>query len=278
MRSPLLYPLLMAFNRIAYPLVKKGWPVITNTFFNKPFRTILPSGTDVVLNGIKSHDSEIRLAEYLVLELKEGDTFIDVGAHYGYYSLLAASIVGKKGKIFSIEASGSTYKILKKNIEYDENIESTNMAAGDSTGSITFYEYPGPYAEYNTTVQGIYVNQPWYRSVKETINTVQILVLDDLIKQKGIENAFIKIDAEGGEAAVLRGLQKSLKEKNLILAVEYLLTSGGSSHHHDAVDILYRDHYKGHAILSGGELKPIENIDRYLAESGLSSDNIIFKR
>lgn len=274
--APLLYPSLMLFNHAWYPFFKKGLYTKADTFFGLPMRTLLPSGTDVMLNKIKSHDSEIRLTKYLTLVLQEGDMFIDVGAHYGYYSLLASALVGDSGKVFSIEASGSTYSDLKENVDLYKNIKSFHAAAGDSPGTITFYEYPGPYAEYNTIVPNAYTHEKWFRSVKEKTNTVPILILDDLISSEQIEKAVLKIDVEGGESSVLRGLQSALKEKNLIIAMEYLLPKKERKLHQESAAILFKNGYKSHAISSDGHVIRIDDIDLYLRSTGLDSDNIIF--
>ena len=275
-RAPLLYPSLMVFNYILYPVFKRGIYGKANTFFDIPMRTLLPSGTDIMLNGIKSHDSEIRLTKYLARELHEGDIFIDVGAHYGYYSLLASALVGTTGKVYSIEASVSSLDNLQENVSPYKNIQTFHAAAGDAPGTITFYEYPGPYAEYNTIVAGAYANEKWYSTVKEKKNEVPILILDNLIKTEGIEKAFIKIDVEGGESSVLRGLHTSLKEKQLTIAMEYLLPKTKIGLHQEAAGMLYDDGYKSYGITLDGNLAPVTNIDGYLLEKKMNSDNIVF--
>ncbi|MBK9983415.1 MAG: FkbM family methyltransferase [Saprospiraceae bacterium] len=275
-RAPFLYPALMLFNYAWYPFFKKGVYVKANTFFGLPLRTLLPSGTDVLLNKIKSHDSEIRLSKYLTLVLQEGDVFIDVGAHYGYYSLLASVLVGNSGKVYSIEASASSFSELKENVDPLKNIIPYHAAAGDSPGTITFYEYPGPYAEYNTIIPGAYTNEKWFQTVKEKTNTVPMLILDELIRNEQIEKAVLKIDVEGGESSVLRGLQSALKEKKLIIAMEYLIPKEGKKLHQESAEILFKSNYKSYAISSDGNLEYIDDIDLYLRHSGMDSDNIIF--
>lgn len=272
----MLYPSLMLFNYVWYPLFKRGLYGKAVPFFGLPMRTLLPSGTDVMLNKIKSHDSEIRLTKYLTLLLQEGDVFIDVGAHYGYYSLLASVLVGNSGKVFSIEASGSSYSDLKENVDPYKNIKALHAAAGDTPGTITFYEYPGPYAEYNTIIPNAYTHEKWFHSVKEKTNTVPILILDDLISSEQIDKAILKIDVEGGESFVLRGLQSALKEKKLIIAMEYLLSKEGSKLHQESAEILFNANYKSHAISPDGNLVHIDDIDLYLRNSEMDSDNIIF--
>jgi FkbM family methyltransferase len=230
----------------------------------------------VMLNKIKSHDSEIRLTKYLTLVLQDGDVFIDVGAHYGYYSLLASVLVGDSGRVFSIEASGSSYADLKENVDPYKNIKPLHAAAGDAQGTITFYEYPGPFAEYNTIVPNAYINEKWFQSVKEKTNTVPILIIDDLLRSEQIDKAILKIDVEGGESSVLRGLQSALKEKKLIIAMEYLLSKGGSKLHQESAEILFKNDYKSYAITQDGNVQGIDDIDLYLRHSGIHSDNIIF--
>ncbi len=278
LRTPILYPSLMIFNQVLYPLLKRGIYYKTDTFFGLPIRTLLPSGTDIVLNKIKSHDSEIRLSKYLTKVLQPGDVFVDVGAHYGYYSLLASALVGNIGRVYGIEASQSSYNNLKENVESFNNIQIFHAAAGDKPGMVTFFEYPGPYAEYNTTVPGAYIDQKWFRHVKQTVNTVPILLLDDLFINEKINAAILKIDVEGGESSVLRGLTSALREKQLTIAMEYLSSTGPGSHHREAADILYKAGYQSYSIASEGELIPVSLIDKYLADHKLNSDNIIFKK
>jgi FkbM family methyltransferase len=274
--SPVSYPLLLAFNKVVYPISKKGINVKARTFFCRPFNTLLPAGTDILLNGIKAHDSEIRLTRFLVNELKQGDAFIDVGAHYGYYSLLASSLVGSEGTVYAIEPSVDSFGILEQNTSTYPNIISYKKAVSDARGQITFYEYPGPYAEYNTTVKNAYADTPWIKHVKETVNRVETILLDDIMDDGHLDRATIKIDAEGGELAVLKGLIKSLKDKNLIVIMEYLESADSDSLHHQAVRLFEKHNYLPHAIRPDGTLSILQDIDLYLKETKLDSDNLVF--
>jgi FkbM family methyltransferase len=274
--APVKYPLLMGYNKVLYPLLKRGVFVHAKTFFGIRIKTLLPAGTDILLNGIKSHDSEIRLTKFLTRNLQEGDTFIDVGAHYGYYTLLASAMIGERGHVYSIEASAHSFGILRENTKSRRNILIYHNAAGEAPGEIVFYEYPGPLAEYNTIVKGAYADKAWIRNVKQTINKVQTVVLDDLIKANQISKAVIKIDVEGGELSVIKGLASSLDQCDLTIVMEYLLSDDLSSPHHQAVGLLVANGYKAHAIDAEGNLKALAVIDQYLKDSGLDSDNLVF--
>ena len=131
MNSPIRYPLAMVFSKIAYPLLKKEWYKKVIPFFGTTMTIALPSGTDILINGIKSHDSEIRLSKFLTRHLNPGGIFIDIGAHHGYYSLLASSLVGAKGKVFSVEASHHSFELLRLNTIHHPAISIFHNAAGD---------------------------------------------------------------------------------------------------------------------------------------------------
>src|SRR4030042_7144688 len=52
--------------------------------------------------------------------VKEGDVVLDMGANIGYFTILAARLVGKKGKVYSFEPEPRNYSYLKKNIELNK--------------------------------------------------------------------------------------------------------------------------------------------------------------
>ena len=277
LRSPILYPFLMVYNYLLYPILRRGIFVKVDPFFEIPMQTLLPSGTDLLLNGIKSHDSEIRLAKFITLQLNPDDVFIDVGAHYGYYTLLASSLIGH-GRVFAIEASSTSFEFLRENTEEVSNVQLLHAAAGDQQGEIIFYEYPGPYAEYNTTVKDAYTEQPWLKKIRQKTVSVPVIILDDLIRNEKIEKAFIKIDVEGGEASVLRGLRHSLAEKELLIAMEYLASDKEVNPHAMAADMMKEAGYRAHQIDPDGKLIPLDDIDHYLKEKKIGSDNVVFAK
>lgn len=69
--------------------------------------------------------------ELILSCLKEGDVFLDVGANIGYYSILGGKIVGKNGRVISVEPIDSTARILKYNIKLNKlkNVKVIQKAA-----------------------------------------------------------------------------------------------------------------------------------------------------
>jgi FkbM family methyltransferase len=276
--QPVLYPGLMVFDYAIYPNTHRSVSIQTKTFFGIPMKTVLPSGTDIRLHRIKAHDSEIRFAKFLVRYLKEGELFVDVGAHYGYYSLLAIALTGPTGKVYAIEASAASADILRENTSAYSNIRIIQAAASDHRGHITFYEYPVPYAECNTTVKDAYAGQKWIKKIRQIENRVPTVLVDDLLAQEGITKAMFKIDAEGGETAVLKGMVHSLKTLDLRVVMEYHYTPGKVSVHEEAVRVLKDCGYAAHGIDIDGKIFAVPDIARYLESKKLESDNLVFRK
>lgn len=64
----------------------------------------------------KGKNLEPSTTELLKHLLKRSDLFVDIGANIDYYSLLAVSILGTSGKVYSFEPSQQTYNRLRENI------------------------------------------------------------------------------------------------------------------------------------------------------------------
>ena len=108
LHAPGRYIYAIGFRTLVYARTRRGVFRQVNTFFGVPMQVVLPAGTDLYLTGGKTHDSEIRLARLLLETLRPGDDFVDVGAHFGYFALLAAQLVGPTGRVRAYEASAST--------------------------------------------------------------------------------------------------------------------------------------------------------------------------
>lgn len=276
--SPFTYPVTMAFNKVFYPLTKKEWFKTVTPFFDAPLTIALPSGTDILFHGIKAHDSEIRLSKFLTKKLDLGDVFIDIGAHHGYYTLLAASRVGENGKVMAIEASQHSFDLLQRNTARHSNVRVFHNAAGEAPGEIVFYEYPGPYAEYNTIIKGAYDQAKWKQKAKEIVTRVNTITLAEIIDENKISKAVIKIDVEGGEYSVLKGMGHFLQNENFIIIMEYLYSEDDKNTHHHATHFLKQNGYVCYSINHAGELVVVDHIDNYMISKSFTSDNLVFRK
>src|SRR5436190_23258831 len=71
------------FKKLVYQRTHEGKIIRTNTFFGDHMYIMLPASLDIFFFGLKSHASEIALSRYIVNNLREGDAFLDIGAHFG---------------------------------------------------------------------------------------------------------------------------------------------------------------------------------------------------
>jgi len=273
---PIKYIDAISFREFRYKKTKKEKEISCSTFFGTEMNVLLPSSTDIYLTGGKSHDSEIRLARYIINTLNQGDTFMDIGAHYGYFSLLASSIVGDGGRVISFEAAPKTYRILNKNASKVSNINVHNNAVSDTTGTLSFYEFPNLYSEYNTLDVSQFENEEWYKNSKPQEIKIESIVLDNFLTQTNTNPTLIKIDVEGAEYKVISGMKNHLHNNNPIIVMEYLSDDRSNDMHIQAERHLHSENYNSFLIDKKGHLIKADNISQYLQSNNLESDNVVF--
>lgn len=137
--------------------------------------------------------------------LKPGDNFVDVGAHVGYYSLLAARLVGETGRVFSFEPEPQNYELLVKNVRANayKNIMTVQRAIGDQPGQMPLFLSSVDNGLHSLFQLGL----PKHGNV-----TVEVTTLDDYFGAIGWpEIALVKVDIEGGESAALEGMRELIR-------------------------------------------------------------------
>jgi FkbM family methyltransferase len=167
--------------------------------------------------------------------VKEGEVVVDLGANIGYFTLLAAKLVGKNGKVFSLEPEPRNYGYLKKNIEINDykNVVAVQKAVSDKNGKTRLY-----ICDYDTghhTINKFEGVRAYARGrlVKEKSIEIETVTLDEFFKGKEELIDVIKMDVEGAEALVLAGMDNILKKnKKLQMFIEFfplLIKKMGSS-------------------------------------------------
>ena len=283
MHNPFRYLSAQFFRTVFFPLSKKGTLRQADTFMEHPLSILLPSGMDIYLTGGKTHDSEIRLAHFLIQFYKKGQptTFIDIGAHVGYFSLLVSCIVEQispNGRIYTFEAAKGTFDLLKQNLKNRKNIQVFHNALTDEEMDLTFYEFPVLYSEYNTLHVGQFENEKWYQKFKPEKNIVKGRTLDSVVKEFDIKNPLVKIDTEGAEAQVIGGGREFLTLQNPTIIMEFLTDKTKNEGHFKAFDMLKEMGYNAYFIKNDGDLELLKEINSYFIEKGLDSDNFVFMK
>lgn len=274
--APGRYISAQAYKWLVYRYTHKGMAATARTFFGSTMHLVLPAATDIYLTGGKTHPSEIRLARYLVNNLEAGGQFLDVGAHFGYFTQLAACLVGEAGRVLSIEASPATYSVLQKNVVAHEQVIALNLAATDAPGEMSFHEFPVLLSEYNSLLGGQYEDESWYKDNKP--NSVKITGRDitNVLADEQLVPTHIKIDVEGAEHMVVRGGLPFFEQHHPVVIIEYIANPEKNTGHKKAVALLRDLGYRAHVLNPLGEPVICTDIVGHLKKTGWESDNIIF--
>jgi len=148
--------------------------------------------------------------------IKKGDIVVDVGASIGYYTLIAAKIVGDTGKVFAFEPESKNFEILKKNVEINKynNVTLEQKAVSDVNGKINLYLSKG--IGFHSTINP---------DTTTPIIPIESVKLDDYFRELNLIDKidFVKIDVEGAEFRVLNGMNTILEQsKNLKIFTEFM--------------------------------------------------------
>ena len=239
----------------------------TNLFFGKKMRLPLHDEAIKYLYFFGSlQKTEIQLIVFLIKNLSETDVFYDVGANYGFYSLLAKE-VAPDCAVHVFEPQASLQEYLQQNLPA---VKRNQIALTDTVGSIDFYEGfdTGASGKSSTKLESVSSRKETYQKV-----TVESTTLDEYIKTNAIPT-FIKIDVEGAEISVLRGARQLLKKHKPTIAMEVWLGNKQQDDTHKATDLLLSLGYKEYDIDSSGELTEITPSN----EKGRSYVNRVFKK
>ncbi len=275
--DPFKYLFAIFYRRFIYPGSRKEVNKKAKLFFGSEMNIALPAATDIYLTGGKTHDSELRLARFLLHYLNRNDHFLDVGAHFGYFSMLASTIVGPGGKVVAFEAASKNFSILQSNASANR-FSALHEAVSDKMGNLTFYEFPNLYSEYNTMEITQFENEPWFKEYKPTEVRVRALTIEDIIKQYDIHPHIIKIDVEGAEYKVIRGATQYFTYHNPYFVMEYLAESRSNEAHQKAVKLMRSLDYTTFIIAQDGVLEEVEDIDSLMMINNLDSENVVFKK
>ena len=143
--------------------------------------------------------------------LHEGDWALDVGANVGHYALRMSELVGATGRVVAFEPVPETFALLAANARQfpHENVSLLNVAASDVAG-IAGFDIPSLEAGMPNYYQA-------HMSASASLS-VMTLPIDALSIPYRV--ALAKIDVEGHELAVIRGMRKLLQRDHPVLIVE----------------------------------------------------------
>lgn len=153
---------------------------------------------------------ETTVTEWFETNLGPGDAFVDVGANIGYFSLLAAKLVGGAGRVVSVEAHPHLAELLRRNVIVNDvrNTTTWHRAAWSEETTLKFHLRVN-FAS-NSSVGSLGASGLSDHYDAEEIVEVPAVPLDLLLADMGRVDV-MKIDVEGAEVRALRGLRRTLE-------------------------------------------------------------------
>jgi FkbM family methyltransferase len=141
---------------------------------------------------------------------------VDIGAHYGYFSIFAKNNTDKGSTIIAIEPNKSNFKHLEQNIRdcNINNIVSFNYAIGGKSGLSRLYEGQTP----NHSIIENYTLLKEIRKFEE----VEVKTLEEFIIENNIDKIdFLKLDCEGAEYSILGNTPKYIYDRITTISMEF---------------------------------------------------------
>lgn len=151
---------------------------------------------------------EINITKLLLENLEPETCFVDIGAHLGYYTILASNKL-TNGEVVSFEMDKTNYNILMKNIALNK---CTNVKAHNS--AVTNYVGISKYVT-NIILTSVMsrLDKRIENNKKKSKKVVKAITLNEFFKENYSKPDVIKIDVEGSEMNVLNGMDKILDQK-----------------------------------------------------------------
>jgi FkbM family methyltransferase len=159
--------------------------------------------------------------------IKRRMVVIDIGANIGYFTLLAARLVGEEGKVFAFEPEPYNYSLLCKNVRANgcNNVIAIQKAVFTKSGKMRLFLEKRNLGGHSLSKASI-LN-------KAGSITVEVTSLDEFFQNRGFKIDVVKMDAEGSEMGILQGMTNLINENdNLKIITEFspaLLRGSGFS-------------------------------------------------
>ncbi|HEX5871696.1 MAG TPA: FkbM family methyltransferase [Longimicrobium sp.] len=140
--------------------------------------------------------------------LPPGGTFVDVGANIGFFTLFGAARVGAAGRVVALEPHPEVAAVLRTNVEMNglRNVRVMQLAAADTAGTVTLTGFAGGNWGVSTIAHRAADGAPSFQ--------VRSAPLDEVLREAGVGDVdLVKVDVEGAEGRVLRGMRDGLRAR-----------------------------------------------------------------
>jgi FkbM family methyltransferase len=218
-------PLFKRTQRFLYQCLKPNGVVVVDVLGSKMH--VDPRDTEIAASLIRwglYDKSETILFRQLI---KKGMVVIDIGANIGYFTLLAARLVGEEGKVFAFEPEPRNFSLLSKNVEANgcNNVIAIQKAVLNKPGKMKLFLEERNLGGHSLSKASV--------SNPAGSVTVEVTSLDEFFQSKDFRADVVKMDAEGSEMGILQGMTNLMNQNgDLKIITEFspaLLRASGFS-------------------------------------------------
>lgn len=174
-------------------------------------RPVRMSYRDAECTGVRNDALQVAL---VLDHLREGDLALDIGAHAGQYGVLMTSRCGQSGRVVCFEPDPDARVKLEANVRLNPDCKAPEVvpaACSDRVGTVTFYTQGGN--SQSSIAKSALPTDRTHREIQ--VGTIR---LDDWLGARGYGTpALVKVDTEGAEIHVLRGMPCVLASPALVV-------------------------------------------------------------
>jgi FkbM family methyltransferase len=166
--------------------------------------TLTNSGKQVPTSSFMTYEEDLMKA----FAPQKGDIVVDAGAFVGRYTLMASKLVGETGRVLSFEPDPRAYQVLKRNIVINKatNVRIFNLALSSCDGQCEFS-----------------INEPGLSSIEKQTGQKTIIpcrTLDSIMAEEKVTRVdWVKVDVEGSEEEVLKGMTRLLETNRKVKCI-----------------------------------------------------------
>ena len=158
---------------------------------------------------------EINIWNNIKSYLNSGDLIFDIGGNIGQYAMRFSEVVGKEGKVISFEPDFKNFAFLQfnSNINACKNLQCLNMGLGEKQETIEFFRDTETGGR-----MGSFKKEFVQKNFKGFTDFVEVTTFDSMVQKFGTPS-FVKIDVEGFEYNVLKGIKELSKTTKFLVEV-----------------------------------------------------------
>lgn len=245
-------------------------PVAANTCWGKELFVLLPdkNAGSLYYFGFLAKQ-EYPLSLHLAQTLKKEDVFYDVGANYGFYSVLAKTIV-KEGEVHAFEPHPLLGKCLLKS--FPTGVYINQVALSKEGGRATLYDKYKARHSGGSTIQEEVARRSTGAYGEYNVPVTSL----DAYTSQHTAPTVMKIDVEGAEQLVLEGGRKTLETYHPRIAMEIWGGSRWDKYSRPAVELLFELGYKANELGLAGELISVSPTLLEERSMSLKYRNVVF--